>query len=329
MIIGQLKCRISLLLSLSCLLVLNCFSQSRYTFERGLMGSPFKIILYAPNDSLANLAAESAFKRIEDLNASLSDYRDDSEINHISAQSGSENWLAVSKDLFDILSISDDISRKTGGAFDATLGPIVQEWRRATRKGYLPEKKVISEALAKTGYKNIQFDKNATRIRLLKKGMRLDIGGLGKGFAADEAVKVLKQFGITSAMIDAGGKLALMDPPPGEDGWKIVISTGRDSIQTITYSNVGIATSGPTYRYLEYEGKKYSHIVDPKTGIGLLFHLRTTVISPNATEADALATAFSVSGIKKGKKYLNKFPDNKVWLVEQKDGKEQSWNTIQ
>lgn len=329
MIIGQLKCRISLLLSLSCLLALNCFSQSRYTFERGLMGSPFKIILYAPNDSLANLAAESAFKRIEDLNASLSDYRDDSEINHISAQSGSENWLSVSKDLFDILSISDDISRKTDGAFDATLGPIVQEWRRATRKGYLPEKKVIIEALAKTGYKNIQFDKNATRIRLLKKGMRLDIGGLGKGFAADEAVKVLKQFGITSAMIDAGGKLALMDPPPGEDGWKIVISTGRDSIQTITYSNVGIATSGPTYRYLEYEGKKYSHIVDPKTGIGLLFHLRTTVISPNATEADALATAFSVSGIKKGKKYLNKFPDNKVWLVEHKDGKEQSWNTIQ
>ncbi|REA59251.1 FAD:protein FMN transferase [Dyadobacter luteus] len=329
MIIGQLKCRISLLLSLSCLLALNCFSQSRYTFERGLMGSPFKIILYAPNDSLANLAAESAFKRIEDLNASLSDYRDDSEINHISAQSGSENWLSVSKDLFDILSISDDISRKTDGAFDATLGPIVQEWRRATRKGYLPEKKVISEALAKTGYKNIHFDKNSTRIRLLKKGMRLDIGGLGKGFAADEAVKVLKQFGITSAMIDAGGKLALMDPPPGEDGWKIVISTGRDSIQTITYSNVGIATSGPTYRYLEYEGKKYSHIVDPKTGIGLLFHLRTTVISPNATEADALATAFSVSGIKKGKKYLNKFPDNKVWLVEQKDGKEQSWNTIQ
>lgn len=329
MIIRQLKCRISLLLSLSCLLALNCFSQNRYTFERGLMGSPFKIILYAPNDSLANLAAESAFKRIEDLNASLSDYRDDSEINHISAQSGSENWISVSKDLFDILSISDDISRKTDGAFDATLGPIVQEWRRATRKGYLPEKKVIREALAKTGYKNIQFDKNSTRIRLLKKGMRLDIGGLGKGFAADEAVKVLKQFGITSAMIDAGGKLALMDPPPGEDGWKIVISTGRDSIQTITYSNVGIATSGPTYRYLEYEGKKYSHIVDPKTGIGLLFHLRTTVISPNATEADALATAFSVSGIKKGKKYLNKFPDNKVWLVEQKDGKEQSWNTIQ
>lgn len=329
MIIGQLKCRIFLLLSICCLFSLNSFSQSRYTFERGLMGSPFKIILYASNDSVANLAAESAFKRIEDLNVSLSDYRDDSEINHISAQSGSKSWLSVSKDLYDILYISDEISRKTDGAFDATLGPIVQEWRRATRKGYLPDKKVIDEALAKTGYKNIQFDKSSNRIKLLKKGMRLDIGGLGKGFAADEAVKVLKQYGITSAMIDAGGKLALMDPPPGEKGWKIVISTGRDSIQTITYSNVGIATSGPTYRYLEYEGKKYSHIVDPKTGIGLLFHLRTTVISPNATEADALATAFSVSGIKKGKKYLRKFPDNKVWLVEQKDGKEQSWNTIQ
>jgi thiamine biosynthesis lipoprotein len=329
MIVRQLKCRISLWVVFCCLLALNGFPQSRYTFERGLMGSPFKIILYAPNDSVANRAAESAFKRIEDLNASLSDYRDDSEINRVSAQSGTKNWLPVSKDLFDILYLSNDISQKTAGVFDATLGPIVQEWRRATRKGYFPDKKLIEEALAKTGYKNIHFDKESNRIRLLKKGMRLDIGGLGKGFAADEAVKVLKQHGITSAMIDAGGKLALMDAPPGEKGWKIVISSGRDSIQTITYANVGIATSGPTYRYLEHEGRKYSHIVDPKTGIGLLFHLRTTVISPDATEADALATAFSVSGIKKGKKYLRKFPDNKVWLVEQKNGKEQSWNTIQ
>jgi thiamine biosynthesis lipoprotein len=326
MITGQFKCRILLLFF--CLAFQDNLAQSRYTFERGLMGSPFKIILYAPNDSLANLAAETAFKRIEDLNALLSDYRDDSEINRVSAQSGSKNWLPVSKDLFDILYVSDDVSRKTDGAFDATLGPIVQEWRRATRKGYLPDKDMISVALSKTGYKNIKFDTTANRIKLLKKGMRLDIGGLGKGFAADEAIKVLKQFGITSAMIDAGGKLALMDAPPGEKGWKIVISTGKDSIQTITYANVGIATSGPTYRYLEYDGKKYSHIVNPKTGIGLLFHLRTTVISPNATEADALATAFSVSGIKEGKKYITKFPDNKVWLVEIKDGNEESWNTI-
>jgi thiamine biosynthesis lipoprotein len=302
--------------------------EKRYTFEKGLMGSPFKLIIYAPDDSVANMAARSAFKRIEDLNAALSDYRDDSEINRVSAQSGSEAWIPVSKDLYDILFVSDAVSRKTKGAFDATLGPIVQEWRRATRKGYLPDKSVIKNALSKTGYRKIEFDSTAESIRLKVKGMRLDIGGLGKGYAADEAVKVLKRYGITSAMIDAGGKLALMNPPPGEKGWKIVISSGKDSIRTIEYANVGIATSGPTYRYLEYNGKRYSHIVDPKTGVGLQFHLRTTVISPDATEADALATAFSVSGIRTGKKYLKHFPDNKVWLVEMKNDRERSWNTI-
>jgi len=292
------------------------------------MGSPFKIIIYADNDSIANKAAQGAFKRIEDLNASLSDYRDDSEINAVSAQSGTDQWIPVSKDLFDILYISDDISKKTNGAFDATLGPIVQEWRRATRKGYFPDSALIKNALSKTGYLKIKFDTSTQSIQLPVKGMRLDIGGLGKGYAADEAVKILKKYGIKSAMIDAGGKLALMDPPPGEKGWKIVISSGRDSIETIEYSNVGMATSGPTYRYLDYKGKRYSHIVDPKTGIGLLYHVRTTVISPTSVEADALATAFSVSGIKEGKKYIRRFPNNKVWLVETKNGKVKTWNTI-
>jgi len=317
------------ILFLLCYFPSQIFAQEkRYSFEKGLMGSPFKLIIYASNDTLANNAAASALKRIEDLNVELSDYRDDSEINAVSAQSGSGKWIRVSKDLFDILFVSDDISRKTGGAFDATLGPIVQEWRRATRKGYFPDKELIADALGKTGYAKVKFDISTQSIQLKEKGMRLDIGGLGKGFAADEAIKVLKSFGIKSAMIDAGGKLALMDPPPGEKGWKIVISSGRDSIETIEYANVGIATSGPTYRYLEYEGKRYSHIVDPKTGIGLQYHVRTTVISPNATEADALATAFSVSGIADGKKYLSRFPNNKVWLVETKGNEIKTWNTI-
>jgi thiamine biosynthesis lipoprotein len=317
------------ILFLLCYFPNQLFAQEkRYSFERGLMGSPFKLIIYAPDDSSAHKAAMSAYKRIEDLNVALSDYRDDSEINAVSAQSGTDKWIPVSKDLFDILFVSDDISKKTKGAFDATLGPIVQEWRRATRKGYLPDKDLIAQALARTGYNKVKYNKANHTIQLKQSGMRLDIGGLGKGYAADEAVKVLKSHGIKSAMIDAGGKLALMDPPPGEKGWKIVISSGRDSIETIEYANVGIATSGPTYRYLEYNGKRYSHIVDPKTGIGLEHHVRTTVISPDATEADALATAFSVSGIKEGKKYLKRFPNNKVWLVETKNDKIKSWNTI-
>lgn len=293
------------------------------------MGSPFVLTFYTSNDELAKKIADSTFSRIQELNDSLSDYRDGSEINKLSATSGSGKWMKVSDDLFDILAISQGFSEKTKGDFDATLGPVVQVWRRAVRKGYLPDKEEIKEAMGKTGYKNVRFNVAEKSILLTKKGMRLDIGGLGKGFAADEAVKVMKSFGVKSALIDAGGKLAIMDAPPGQDGWKIKISSGRDSVDTVVLSNVGVATSGPTYRYLEFNGKKYSHIVNPKTGIGLQFHVRTTVISPNATDADVLATAYSVTGISKGKKLAKKyFSDTKVWLVETRDGKVMEWNTI-
>lgn len=302
----------------------------RYSYEKGMMGSPFVLTFYAQNDALAKVAADSVFSRIQQLNDSLSDYRDGSEINRLSATSGSDTWMKVSDDLYHILAVSQDFSIKTKGAFDVTLGPVVQIWRRAVRKSYMPQKSDIKEALSKTGYKKIHFDKKNHKIKLDQKGMRLDIGGLGKGFAADEGMKVFEYYGITSVLIDAGGKLAIGSPPPGDNGWLIKISTGRDSVGTVSLANVGVATSGPTYRFLEINGKHYSHILDPKTGIGLLYNVRTTVISPNATEADVLATSFSVTGIKESKQQVRKyFKSSKVWLVETKNGKVRSWNTIE
>ncbi|WP_229208423.1 FAD:protein FMN transferase [Dyadobacter psychrophilus] len=314
---------------MSILTSLSHAQESRYSFEKGMMGSPFKLVFYAKNDSIANIAAQSAFKRIEKLNEILSDYRDGSEINMLSAQSGSGKWVPVSDDLFNILAISQDISKKTDGAFDATLGPVVQMWRHATRKGVFPQETEIREAMSKTGYTKMKLDSKAKRVFLSQKGMRLDIGGLGKGFAAEEAVKVLKSFGIKSIMMDAGGKIVLTNPPPGTKGWNITISNGSDSLKTMALSHIALATSGPTYRYMEYNGIRYSHIVDPKTGIGLLFHVRTTAISPDGTVADALATAFSVAGIEKSKKIIALFPDSKVWLVEKQGEHVADWNTLE
>ena len=313
----------------ACINILSCAQEQRYVFEKGMMGSPFKLIFYAQSDSLAQLAADSAFRRVERLNEIMSDYRDGSEINRLSASSGKGQWVSVSKELFDILTISQDISAKTDGVFDVTLGPVVQMWRHATRKGIFPERKEIDSALSKIGYRKMELKAASRQVLLKQKGMRLDIGGLGKGFAAEEAIKVLKHYGVTSAMMDAGGKIVLTNPPPGTLGWKITISNGNDSLKTMELSNVSLATSGPTYRYMEYKGTRYSHIVDPKTGIGLLFHVRTTVISPNGTVADALATAFSVGGIKNSKEYIERFPGSKVWLVEKVGEKIANWNTIE
>ncbi|GGN02202.1 FAD:protein FMN transferase [Dyadobacter beijingensis] len=300
----------------------------RYTYEKGMMGSPFKLVLYAPNDSVAKVAADNAFKRVEQLNEIMSDYRDGSEINRLSATSGSGQWVKVSKDLFDILAVSQDISAKTGGVFDATLGPVVQMWRHATRKGIFPPEEEIRETLARTGYAKLKMNAKTQSILLTQKGMRLDIGGLGKGYAAEEAIKEVRKLGITSAMMDAGGKIVLTNPPPGTAGWNINVSNGSDSLKAMQLSNVSLATSGPTYRYMEHNGVRYSHIVDPKTGIGLLFHVRTTVISPDGTVADALATAFSVAGIEKSKKYLKSFKGSRVWLVEKQGDRVAEWNML-
>lgn len=324
--------KLSAPLFLFCLAAALCplhAQQMRYTFEKGLMGSPFKLVFYAPNDSIAKVAAGNAFKRVEELNEIMSDYRDGSEINRLSATSGSGRWVPVSKDLFEILAVSQDISAKTGGVFDATLGPVVQMWRHATRKGIFPPDEEIRDALARTGYSKLKMDARSRSIMLMQKGMRLDIGGLGKGYAAEEAIKELKKLGITSAMMDAGGKIVLTDPPPGSKGWNINVSNGSDSLKAMQLSNVALATSGPTYRFMEYKGVRYSHIVDPKTGIGLLFHVRTTVISPDGTVADALATAFSVAGIKRSKKYLKHFKGSRVWLVEKQGESTAEWNMLE
>ncbi|WP_439559293.1 FAD:protein FMN transferase [Dyadobacter sp.] len=302
--------------------------ETRYSFEKGLMGSPFKLVFYTTSDTLAKLAADNAFHRVEELNEIMSDYRDGSEINRLSAQSGSGKWVPVSKDLFDILAISQDISKKCDGVFDVTLGPVVQMWRHATRKGTFPSEQEIAEARSKTGFNKMKLNPKNRSVLLTQKGMRLDIGGLGKGFAAEEALKELKKLGITSAMMDAGGKIVMTNPPPGTDGWNITISNGSDSLKTIKLANTSLATSGPTYRYMEYKGVRYSHIVDPETGIGLLFHVRTTAICDGGTISDALATAFSVAGIEKSKKMLKRFPGTKVWLVERKGEQVREWSTL-
>jgi thiamine biosynthesis lipoprotein len=305
------------------------FAQSqRYTFSKGLMGSPFKLVFYAPNDSIAVLASDAAFKRIEKLNEHLSDYLDGSEINKLSVTSGTHTWVEVSDELLDVVSISKEISTKTKGYFDITVGPVVQMWRKSLRKRAFPSSKEIRVAKRGVGYTAVKINSENRKIMLSKKRMRLDVGGIGKGYAADEAIKVLKTFDIHVAMVDAGGDLALSDAPPGRKGWSISISSGQDSVRTVELANVGIATSGATYRFIEHKGKKYSHIVNPYTGIGLQHHIQSTVIAPNGTLADALATAISVAGIEKSKQLLHTFPGVKVLLKESKNEQEKFLNTI-
>jgi FAD:protein FMN transferase len=308
------------------------FAQSiRYEASRGLMGSPFRIILYAPDSTTASDAASRAFGRVEELNTLLSDYLDGSEINRLSARSGTGEWVPVSPDLFEVLARAQRISRQTRGTFDVTVGPVVQLWRRAMRRSYFPETPELRKARRSVGYRYLRLDSTTQRVLLTRRGMRLDLGGIGKGYAADEAVEVLRRLGITSVLVDAGGDLTLGDPPPGETAWTVYVSSGTSDgpdSQTLRLARAGVATSGAAYRYLEHRGQRYSHIVDPRTGVGLHYHVRTTVVAPDGTTADALATALSVAGIRRGKRLLRYFPEVQVWLIETNGQRVSSWNTL-
>lgn len=318
---------ISLLLGFA---YLPLIAQNRYNYSKGAMGSEFNLICYAPNDSIAKIASDSVFSRINYLNSILSDYLDGSEVNRLSATAGTGERFYASTILFDILQKSQHYSRQTKGTFDVTVGPIVQLWRRAMRRNYFPDKAQINLAKSAVGYRNMVLNAKEKWVLLKKKNMRIDFGGIGKGYAADEALSVLAYFGISQALLDAGGDLAIGDAPPNKAGWEINISSGeivsketvRNNTDTILIlKKCGIATSGATYRYLQHNGVRYSHIVNPRTGVGLTTHTRTTVIAQNGTAADALATAFSVAGIKHSKRIIKKIKQLKIWLIEQ-DGKQ-------
>jgi FAD:protein FMN transferase len=275
-------------------------------FERteAQMGVPFRIVVYATDQSAANKALDAAYKRIKELNDIYSDYDPNSELSRLSRSSGQRSSVSVSHELIEILHISDKISQLSNGAFDVSVGPYVRLWRRARRQRQLPDPDRIEAARKSVGHQFIVVDDKRQTIQLLRENMRLDLGGIAKGYAADEAMKVLQEHGINSALIDASGDLLVSEPPPGQSAWTIGIAALKtpegEPTEYLKVSNIAIATSGDAYQFIEIEGVRYSHIVNPKTGMGLTTHSSVTVVAPTATLADAWASAVSVMGPKAG-----------------------------
>ena len=289
------------------------------------MGSPFSISIYSNDSVSAAVAASAAFKKADDLNNILSDYIDSSEINRLSATSGKGIYVKVSLPLFDILQRSIEAAEMSDGAYDISIGPVVKLWRNARKTKFFPDKDSIQSALQKTGYRFIHLDTVAHSVWLEKKGMKLDIGGLGKGFVASYALDVLKQYGFTCAMVNAGGKIITGEAPPQKDGWLIGINAPGEKEEILprllVLKEFSVATSGDIYQYVEFNGKRYSHIVNPKTGIGLTRRRNVTAIAKDATTADWLATACSVLSIRRSLRLIKKFSGAALLVTENRNGK--------
>lgn len=262
------------------------------------MGTLFRIKLYAANTKQAKSAFRAAFDRVRDLDAILSDYKPDSELNRIS-----QSPIRIGLDLFQVLDASQKLADETSGAFDVTLGPVIRLWREARKNNRLPDPDALREAGSRCGYRQLHLDAANRTAMLEQPGMQLDVGGIAKGYAADQALAVLHRLGIRQALVAASGDLAFSDPPPGQKGWKI----GVDALDgALELRNAAVSTSGDAEQHLDASGKRYSHIVDPNTRMGLTSGITVTIIAPRGIDADGISTAVSVLGVERGMRFVEK-----------------------
>lgn len=294
------------------------------------MGTKFKITVYAADEAAAQKATRAAFARIAELDGIMSDYRPTSELMRLCEKSGGDP-VKVSDDLFEVLSRAQEVSRLSDGAFDVSVGPLVKLWRRARFQKKLPDADELAKTRALVGYQDIILDAKDRTVRLRKPGMRLDLGGIGKGFAADAAHVVLKRHGVTSALVAAGGDITVSNPPPDSKGWKIGIAPvedpDRDPKRFVLLANAAISTSGDAEQFIEIEGKRYSHIVDPRTGLGLIGRISVTVIARDGTAADSLTKLVAILGPERGLPIIDRIDGASALFIRKTETGEEAFKS--
>ncbi|WP_273447057.1 FAD:protein FMN transferase [Neolewinella agarilytica] len=272
-------------------------AQPQYTFTHPAMGTEFRITISAKDTSGLSFAVRQCFAKVDALEQSMSDYRSGSELNKLTGQT---DWQKVSPDLYTVLCFSKQLARHSKGAYDPTAGPLTKLWRRAFRQQELPEEEDIFAARTQVQWKDLKTARKGW-LRLRRSDIKLDLGGVAKGYALDVVGQLLQEAGFTAFLLDGGGDLLLGDCPPDQpDGWVIDFPGSQ---QKRSLKNIAVATSGDTYRFLEHAGRRYSHLIDPRTGYGVTHQAIITVIGPNAMIADGLASAMSISAGKWARRY--------------------------
>lgn len=295
-------------------------AQQRFDFSAPLMATTFRISLHAESKARADAAADAVFKHIAFLNTVFSDYEPNSELILLcnAANAAPGTGIQASPALFTLVARALDIARNTDGAFDITCGNLSNLWRRAKRQKKLPPADRLQQALAATDWQAVRLDPAVRTIAFTRPGMLLDVGGIAKGYAADEGLRILREHGITRALVMAGGDIAIGDPPPGADAWEIKLRTfskpaaagEAEPMETVRLKNCGVSTSGDLYQFTEIDGVRYSHIISPRTGMGLTERIACTAIAPDCATSDALDTAMCVLGQQRGREVIAKFyPD--------------------
>lgn len=302
----------------------------RFQTVQPKMGSPFYLVLYAQDSVTAHQKATAAFALIDSLNAIFSDYDSSSELSRLSATAGKDSAVQVSSLLYDMMVQSKKSYKESGGTFDITIGPLSRLWRKVRREKNFPTASQIDSAKRATCMDKIVIDTIAKKVKLLQQGMQLDVGGIGKGYIAQAVIDFLKREGITQALADAGGDIVCSGAPPGKRGWTIAINLPGEKKgylqKNLLLQNEAVATSGDVYQYITHEGKRYAHIIDPRTGYGVTFQRNVTVVATDGATADWLATACSILPKRKAKRLVRK-NDAALLVMQVKKEKLKSYAT--
>ncbi|RYD36965.1 MAG: FAD:protein FMN transferase [Verrucomicrobiaceae bacterium] len=274
-----------------------------HRFERGLMGTRFAISCHHEDAERVAVAVAAAFAEAERINNTASDYIADSELLSI-GKVPPGTPVRVPALLFGLLEEAWSQAEKTGGLFDPTIGPLTRLWREARRRKVLPDAGTLARAKAAVGWRKLVLDPEESTATFTAPDMRLDLGGIAKGQAADRMLAILEKNGVPCSSVTAGGDVRMGDPPPGKEGWNIGVRN-RDvdhNAAELLLRNKAVSTSGDLRQFIEIGGVRYSHIIDPSTGLGLTEPAAATVIAAKAAISDALATACCVADRETGRK---------------------------
>jgi FAD:protein FMN transferase len=295
------------------------FSPAKYEGTRYSMGCAYAIVAYSDDRAALARGVEDAFDEVDRLDRLMSHYKPESPLSRLNQTAAAAAApVPTDPELFAIIAESIRYSRESDGAFDITVGPLMKAWGFFKGEGRMPTARELADVRRRIGYQHVRLDEKAHAVGFDRPGIELDLGGIGKGYAVDRVVDLLRARGITSALVSAGGStIYALGAPPDEDGWSVRVQDplhADKTALTLRLKDRSLSIAGRSEKSFERNGIVYSHIMDPRTAKPVQGMLTVAVLSPTGTAGDALDDALFVQGVEKSRAYLARLPDVEAYF---------------
>jgi thiamine biosynthesis lipoprotein len=299
----------------------------RYQASHEAMGTVYAVVAYGQDRDYLAEVVNQVFDEVDRLDSQMSIYKPQSELSGINREAA-QREVTVEPRLFWLIQYSLQASRESGGDFDITVGPLMKLWGFFRGQGRLPSQAQIAAVMKRIGYGHVRLDAARHTIRFDRSGVELDLGGIAKGYAVDQAVEILRSNGVTAALVSSGtSSIYALGSPPGERGWKVTVRDpfhAEKAADILRLRNFALSTSGNYEKFFKLGGKTYCHIMDPHTGWPVQNMLSTVAAVPTGTESETLTKIFFVGGVEKSRTYLASHP-NALGLIYQPGEQPQSF----